>query len=265
MSSIGVMIPRRRPLVETMRELRNHGVSMVQLWCLDNEIDVRRPEGVSVGRVMESVAALDMRISALCCDTGRGFVNPATLDEQMALLASAAELCRKMGVGILTSHVGSFDADDHAQMQCLIATLRRAGDLCADSGVVFATETGAESGSRLLVLLESVDHPNVRVNFDPANLVRRGFDLEEAVRLLGPYIAHAHAKDGVKGGPEVVIGEGDVPWANYLGWMARANYRGPTVIEREAGADWLGDVMVGKRLLDNITPVAARGMTPAFS
>jgi len=251
MQRFGVMIRRQLPIEPTLEQLHTAGVRLVQLWCLDNELDVRRPLDAAGERALAAPGRLGVAVSSLCCDTGKGFVNPAVLEEQSRVLASACDLCRRMDVAVLSTHVGAFTDEDVPRLR---DTLRRAGDACAARGVTLATETGAESGDALRALLDAVDHPRVRVNFDPANLVRRGFDLRDAVTQLGPFIVHAHAKDGVRGGGEVVIGRGDVPWRDYLAWLDEAGYHGPMVVEREVDAHWLDDALTGWRYLSSVAP-----------
>src|SRR5690606_37373374 len=135
---------------------------------------------------------LGINISALCADTGKGFVKAEVLPQQMQVLEEACRLCQSMNVNVLSSHFGSFTEQE---IPAVAQTLRRVGDVCEKYDVTFATETGAESGPALLALLQAVDHPRICVNLDPANMIYRGFDLPQAVELLGPYIVHSHAKD----------------------------------------------------------------------
>ncbi|NLA77137.1 MAG: sugar phosphate isomerase/epimerase, partial [Clostridiales bacterium] len=131
----------------------------------------------------------------------------------------------------------------------------------ADSiGSHFAVETGPETSAVLKVFLDSLGSTGVGVNLDPANLVMvTGDDPANAVRNLRKYIVHTHAKDGrqlfykdpeivygmVKDdalvtGPsfeEVPLGEGSVPWKNYLRALDEIGFNGFLTIEREVGND----------------------------
>ena len=83
------------------------------------------------------------------------------------------------------------------------------------------------------------------VNFDPANLTMAGFDLDEALDALQPYIVHTHAKDGwTDPGQwrEAPLGEGDVDWPRYVARLKAVGYTGAFTIEREVGDDPIGDV-----------------------
>ena len=71
----------------------------------------------------------------------------------------------------------------------------------------------------------------------------------DAVRVLGRHVAHVHIKDavasaqpGVNWGSEVAFGKGQVNAQAFLETLEFGGYKGPLVIEREAGMHRLDDV-----------------------
>jgi L-ribulose-5-phosphate 3-epimerase len=150
-------------------------------------------------------------------------------------------------------------------MASACAELARYGDLV---GAAFAVETGPEPSERLRRFLDSLGSKGVRVNLDPANLAMViGEDAAAAVRNLGPYIVHTHAKDGVmlkKADPEILygafagdapegfcvddylrevpLGQGQVNWPEYLAALEEIGYKGFLTIEREVGDDPAKDI-----------------------
>jgi sugar phosphate isomerase/epimerase len=111
-------------------------------------------------------------------------------------------------------------------------------------------ETGQESAPELLQFLNDLRCKNVKVNFDPANMILYGAgDPIEAIGILGRHIAHVHVKDAtmskqpsVDWGAEVPFGAGQVPAKDFLRALHDVGYRGPLVIEREAGATRMADI-----------------------
>ena len=105
---------------------------------------------------------------------------------------------------------------------------------------------------------------------DPANLVMvTGDDPATAVRTLGKYIVHTHAKDGImiqKTDPQIIydffaeggigdlrlgdyfletpLGQGSVDFTAYLQALRDIGYKGYLTIEREVGNDPAGDIML---------------------
>ena len=108
-------------------------------------------------------------------------------------------------------------------------------------GVCFATETGPEKAIKLRGILEKTDTKSAKVNLDPANFVMLcGQDPVEAVHILKDYIVHTHAKDGIKTGPdtfeELPLGQGNVPFPEYLAALRDEGFDGFLTIERECGS-----------------------------
>ena len=108
--------------------------------------------------------------------------------------------------------------------------------------MLFTMETGQETAALLRRTLDELKMSSLRVNFDPANMIL--YDMGnpiEAIEILGPDIAHVHAKDANpphasgEWGAEVPLGDGSVGMAEFVAALERAGYCGPLVVEREVG------------------------------
>ncbi|MGC9317915.1 MAG: sugar phosphate isomerase/epimerase family protein [Armatimonadota bacterium] len=135
------------------------------------------------------------------------------------------------------------DQDERAQMVGqFVAQIRAAADHAAQQGITIALEThGGYTGDAgaCLAAMEQIDHPNVRIAFDPANFrFYNGADPHERLDELVPFIAHTHYKDhvGPKGNPEFPpIGEGEVGYDQLLPRLVELGYEGPHTLERAPG------------------------------
>jgi sugar phosphate isomerase/epimerase len=163
-----------------------------------------------------------------------------------------------------------------AQKDILRAACNELGRYADSIGSVFALETGPEFGSVLGGFLGSLDNRGVRVNFDPANLVMVAGDRpENALKYLGPYVVHTHAKDGIKlvkpAEGEVIVGEeaqkhaelarmghsylelplgqGGVDFDIYLPALKAAGFDGFLTIEREVGDNPEADIAMAVNFL----------------
>ncbi len=88
--------------------------------------------------------------------------------------------------------------------------------------------------ARCQALLKSVDSPNLRFAWDPANFVQ--VDEAKATThgwpMLGPYVAHVHIKDAVLGSGDVrAAGEGDGEVGLLLARLRDAGYQGMLALE----------------------------------
>jgi len=172
-----------------------------------------------------------------------GFVPPETRAERERRTLEISDFAAKLGVASIACHIGCVPEDaSHPDYIAVRDLVRRVCDHAARHGQTFALETGQEPARVLLAFMEDVNRPNLRINFDPANMILYGSgDPIEALRLLGPRVVSVHCKDGdwppqgVPGalGRERPLGEGSVGIARYLKTLAEIGYCGPLNVERE--------------------------------
>ena len=137
-----------------------------------------------------------------------------------------------------------------ARRRPTIRTTSRCGKPCAASAITprrhqqtFALETGQEPAEVLLSFFQDVNRPNLRINFDPANMILYGTgDPIEALKLLAPHVVSVHCKDGdwppkdVPGalGTERPLGQGSVGIERFVQTLREIGFKGSLNIEREA-------------------------------
>ncbi len=166
-----------------------------------------------------------------------------------------ARLARTLGLDLITFHAGFLPpATAPGERARMAARLRECADVFADHGLRMGLETGQESATTLLEVLEQVDRPSVGVNFDPANMILYGMgDPVAAVSVLAPRVVQVHVKDAlpstVEGlwGTEVPVGAGSVDWPEFFDVVDPL--RVPLVIEREAGEARVRDIGVARELV----------------
>ena len=243
-------------MVESFRVGVKRGISMASEVGADGiQVYATRgdtaPENLSrSGRqgFLQYVQSHDLTISALCGDYGGGgFVDPDGLDQRIEGTKRVFDLARDLNVSFVTSHIGVVpDERDSEPWNDLVAIIREVAEYGARLGCCFATETGPEDGSHLRDFLRAVNSDGARVNYDPGNVVMAGFDAAQGVRDLKGFIVHTHAKDGVQNEDgtyeEVPLGEGQVPWEEYISALDESDYDGFYTVEREVGRDPATDI-----------------------
>ena len=94
----------------------------------------------------------------------------------------------------------------------------------------------------LLGFIREVDRPNLRINFDPANLILYGTgEPIPALRTLAPLVVSVHCKDGdwppkgVPGalGTERPLGTGAVGIERFVRTLEEIGFQGTLNVERE--------------------------------
>jgi len=156
---------------------------------------------------------------------------------------------------IVTAHPGKIPEDKRAPAyRLMLESLGKVARCAEDVGAYFCVETGLEPASVLRSFLEDLCSPAIKVNFDPANLLT-AYGVEEVlrgVRLLGPWIAHTHAKDHNPQTHRATVGEGLVPWREYLSELKAAGFRGWLALEDETGRDVVESLKRGLAFLKKL-------------
>jgi len=87
---------------------------------------------------------------------------------------------------------------------------------------------------KVLQLLELVDSPYLKVNFDISHFDIVGLTIQDTVAALAPHTAHTHVKDQRGRVPNyefLIPGEGDFDYLNYLKAMQAHGYDGFITVE----------------------------------
>ena len=187
-----------------------------------------------------------------------GFGNPATRAERLGRLAWALDRTRELGLTDLMLHAGFLPEPGTPDRKPFLDTLAKVSDLAKTKGVTIAFETGQETADLLRRTLDELKCPNLKVNFDPANMLLydKG-DPIRAVELLGPDIRSVHVKDANRPttpgqwGEEVPLGKGQASIEQFVKTLKKVGYSGALCIEREVGNQQqrLADIAHGVKFL----------------
>ncbi len=256
-----------KSVAELQRLLDGLGVNVTQIACGDPhhaswEEGDSMPEaalasGLTFTGAMLGFPGEDYTTPATIKATG-GFGDPADRPERLKRLEWAVARTVALGLSDLMLHAGFLPALDDPARSAMLDTLAKAGQIAAESGVTLAFETGQETADLLRRTLDDLKAPNLKVNFDPANMLLYDMgDPIRAVEILGPDIRSVHVKDARRPttpgqwGEEVPLGQGEVDIRRFVRALKEAGYSGPLVVEREVGdqAGRLCDVAQGLAFL----------------
>lgn len=199
-------------------------------------MSIPKPEEVEGTR--EKMKALGLEILVVRGDTD--------LSKETSLedLRVQFETCERLGVKYMFLSPKRHDAP----FEVIYDRLRQAGDLAAKHGVLLVLETHPDLGTNgevHVATMKAINHPNVRVNFDTANITYYNRDTS-AVSELGKcidYVATLEVKDH-NGAFETwnfpALGEGIVDFPALFKVLRDHGYTGPITIEVEGvkGVDW---------------------------
>jgi L-ribulose-5-phosphate 3-epimerase len=227
------------------------GINLVQIACGDphhaawDEGDAMpkaaKAAGFQLGGAMLGFPGEDYTTPKHIERTG-GFGDPALRPERLERFKWALDRTGELGLTDLMLHAGFIPEVGDPGRKPFLDTLGTVSQLAAAKNVTVAFETGQESSALLRRTLDDLKCPNLKVNFDPANMLLYDKDDPiQAVELLAPDIRTVHVKDAnrptVPGqwGEEVPLGKGQTDTRTFLLTLKRVGYTGPLFIEREVG------------------------------
>ena len=260
---------------EAIKTAAQMGLNGLQMYCTKGE---HAPENFSKEdrrELLKYTKDLGLRFSAICGDLGRGFGNPELNPELIEKSKRILDLALDFETDVVTTHIGVVPEDkNHPRYKIMQEACYQLASYADSIHAHFAIETGPERSEVLRDFLDSLGSTGVGVNLDPANLVMvTGDDPVKAVHNLKKYIVHTHAKDGVKLADlspeyvygvlhpvpeefkgvklfeEVPLGTGSVDFPKYLAALEEIGYRGFLTIEREVGANPVGDIGLAQKHL----------------
>lgn len=175
-----------------------------------------------------------------------GLVPEATRQGRLDEMFQIADFAKTLGCDTVALHVGFIPHEASADGYDEIVEVTRAlCDHCANNGQFLHLETGQETADGLLEFIGVVARENLKINFDPANMILYGTGKPiEALQAVGAHVRSVHCKDGTWSdqpgetwGAEVALGNGDVDMRAYLAMLKEIGYEGPLTIEREIPQD----------------------------
>ena len=127
-----------------------------------------------------------------------GLVPEATRAERVARISEIADFAQKLHVWRIGAHIGFVPEEEtDPQYAAIVGVVQGICDELKGRGQVFALETGQETAAALRGFIDAVGRDNLKVNFDPANMILYGNDEPiPAMDVLGPWIDGVHCKDG---------------------------------------------------------------------
>lgn len=225
-------------------------------------------------RIIKLIERTGLEVSATCigfegedyssiqriAETG-GFKPDNEWPQRLAKTKAFADFTAALNVKMLACHIGFVPHDkSDPKYAIMVDRLKQVCDVLAHRDLVLVMETGQERAEDLLDFIDAVERDNIRINFDPANMILYGVgDPLAAVELLKDKIVHCHMKDAVWSkeptrtwGEEVVLGTGQAGIPKLVARLRSLGYKGPLVIEREAGDQRIADIKAAIQLLEKV-------------
>ena len=245
------------PFKEAVILARDMGVKGLQPFVTRGGMAPEKLTAQDRSDILAYVRKNGLEFSALCADFGMNFKSADNSDEIKRTM-SMMDLAIDLDTHIITTHIGNVPEDENCEEYFnMVKSIEKLGKYGDEIGVCFATETGPEMSQSLKGVLDKADTKSAKVNLDPANLFMcAGENPVNSVRVLNEYIVHTHAKDGMMlpdgTHKEYRLGDGGVPFFEYISTLKHFGYDGFLTIEREAGETRMADIAHAVKFLTEI-------------
>jgi sugar phosphate isomerase/epimerase len=194
------------------------------------------------------------------------FGSAYTFEDQPRLTRRAFEVARQAGAKVIRVFSYWRTIEPQREYDRIARALRELADQALEYGFIIGLEnehacnvgTGAEAAR----MLRAVDHPALKLIWDPANAFVLGETPYPAgyATLPADRIVHVHAKDCVMSGQKPVwgpLGEMSIDWKGQLAALGRDGYKGAVSLEthwRGADGDRLqASIVCGRKLREMVS------------
>ena len=152
----------------------------------------------------------------------------------------ALDLCERMGIDLMNTAIGGHSSHDE-DGDAFMSNIGVLADAAAARNIMLGIEIHGDitsSGKKAIPLIQKINHPNVRINYDTANIefYDKGTKAEDDLAETVPYLVHAHFKDHIGGARQwnfPAPGEGEINFARLLDILDKGGYTGPISVEIE--------------------------------
>ena len=173
-----------------------------------------------------------------------GLYTPSVADHEAKIerMRVCAQLARDLGINeppVLATGFGGRKEEWNDIKDRMAELLHDYAELAKQEDFLLAGEAhcgaAVDRTERIVWLLETVNHPHIRLHFDIVHLFLAGEPIADAVRTLVPYTIHTHITDAIKHADGtfelLLLGQGELDATTYLRAMDEAGWDGFITLE----------------------------------
>lgn len=202
-------------------------------WVFDlNPNPILQNDGIDEIRSLSK--KYNVKVTAVCADYFMQKllfnVGESELEQNLTVLKKLIQQCSKLETAILEiPFVDSSSLKTQSNKDQIIANLQQIVDFANSQNVKITLETDL-TPIDFKNLLEKFG-PNIGANYDTGNSAALGYDVEEELQTLKPWLTNIHIKDRLYGGNTVVFGSGNTNFDLVFSTLAKINYNGQLIIQ----------------------------------
>ncbi len=231
------------PIDRALAHLAGLGFSGVELTVIPGyTTELSTLDGAERRRIRDLYRQHGLDLPAIAAHTTFLEADRAKHTANMERLAGAVDLAVELVQGATPPAVNTTPGGRPDEWEAVRERLaERIGEMArraGEKGVTIALEphvgASVDRPDRVLWLLERVNSPYLKVNFDISHFDVIGMSIEETAPVLAPHSVHTHVKDQRGRAPQhefLIPGEGTFDYVRYLKAMRAAGYEGYITVE----------------------------------
>ena len=267
---VQIILDKNTDIVEKIKKAADLGFSSIQIVCWHTSLHTEE----NAEKIITATKEYGVSISSFWAGwsgpkiwnfvdgpSTLGIVPPDYRYQRMQEIMLGSDFAKRIGTDKVVTHAGFIpECPVDPNYRPVVSAIRHIADHCKANGQCFLFETGQETPTTLLRLIEDVGCDNLGVNYDTANLVLYGkANPVDGLSVIGKYVMDMHAKDGeypttgAKLGVEKKVGEGVVNFPAVIAKLKEIGYEGTITIEREIkGEQQTLDIIDTKKYLEKL-------------
>lgn len=173
-------------------------------------------------------------------------VSEKAKNKSIEILKHLIQQCARIGIkGIEIPMVDNSRIETDEEKEQFVECLRECLPVAEANNIKLGLETSLNPDD-FKALIEKINHPLIRSNYDTGNSASLGYNTEEEVLKLGKWINNVHIKDRLLGGSTVPLGEGNANFDLFFKTLGKISYKGSFILQTARGED---DLEVARQYL----------------
>ncbi len=203
-------------------------------WVVDNE-DNPIFNDSQINKILRLSKENGIKINSLCADIFMEkylFKNSdKVIKQNLEILEKLIYQCQKCNIKIIElPFVDSSSLKTIEHQEELIKNLQSVKLTAEKCNITLGLETDLECHT-FVKLLEKLDSPNIKANYDVGNSISKNFDPLIELEILKNWIINVHVKDRFVNGETVPLGSGDVNFKEFFQKLENIDYSGDLIIQ----------------------------------
>ncbi len=194
--------------------------------------------------IQDQIASTGVRVQTCCADyfMPHPFFRVSEEERQASIQVLVTLIQRAARIGVKTILVPVLEVCEirtPEEKKLLLESLKEPLKAAGQAGISLGLETELPAGE-YLGLVKDGGSKSLGVYYDTGNNAAQGHDIVADIRVLAPCLVGIHVKDRKRGGPSVLLGEGDADFAGFFQEVSQSGYANPIIMQTAFGPDYLG-------------------------